>query len=70
MTQRAHIVGNVEYRQGDGPLLRVRRGLVDVRTTAQDATLSWREGETRNVAALPMAVYRKYLSEGAIRLDA
>ena len=38
--------------------------------TSNDATLSWTDGETRGSAAMPIADFRRYLSEGAIHLDA
>ena len=41
MAQQAQITGKVEYREGDGALLRIRKGPVEVSTTDLDATLSW-----------------------------
>ena len=41
MAQKAHIVGKVEYRSGDGPNVEIRPGPVDVTTAVNDATLSW-----------------------------
>ena len=68
MMQAGHIVGKVEYREGDGPTLEVRKGPVDVETTAIDATLSWTEGDDRGSAASPLADYNRYVNEGAIRV--
>lgn len=71
MARTAQITGKVEYREGDGPLLRIRKGPVEVTTTAQDATLSWQDdgGEVRASTAMPMADFQRYVAEGAIRLD-
>ena len=69
MMQSARIVGKVQFRQGDGPNIAIRPGPVDVETTATDATLSWAEGPARGAATIPMADYRRYLAEGAIRLQ-
>jgi len=69
-TQRAEIVGKVEYREGDGTALAIRRGPIEVRTTLTDATLSWADGETRGSTAIPLADYKRFVKEGAIRLAA
>ncbi|HVR52171.1 MAG TPA: hypothetical protein VMS38_20730 [Pseudorhodoferax sp.] len=72
MAQSAQITGKVEYREGDGPLMSIRPGPVEVSTTAQDATLSWQDegGEVRSSTAMPIADFQRYVAEGAIRLDA
>jgi hypothetical protein len=69
MTQTAHIVGKVEFREGDGPRLLIRRGLIDVETTEADATLSWVDGDTHGAAAMPLTDFKRYLAEGAIKLN-
>ncbi|KQP46226.1 hypothetical protein [Pseudorhodoferax sp. Leaf274] len=72
MAQSAQIVGNVEYRDGDGPSLVIRQGPVEVSTTPQDATLSWEEegGEVHSSTSMPIADFQRYVAEGAIRLAA
>lgn len=69
MSQNARIVGKVEVRQGDGATQVIRRGPVDVDTTAADATLSWTEGETHAAVAMPLTDFNRYLTQGAIELD-
>ena len=69
-TQSAHITGMVEYREGDGPMIAIRRGPVGVQITATDAVLSWTDGETRGAAAMPVNIFRNYVSLGAIKFDA
>lgn len=69
-TQPARIQGKVEYREGDGPNIAIRPGPVGVQVTAIDATLSWADGETRGSAAMPIADFRNYLAQGAIKLNA
>ncbi len=68
MTQRAQIKGMVEYREGDGPNIAIRPGLVEVQTSATDATLSWSDGDTRGSAAMPLTDYRLHLAQGRITL--
>lgn len=69
MTQHAHIVGEVFYREGDGPQIQIRPGPVEVELTDRDATLSWDEGESRGLTAMPLTEYKRFVAEGAIRLD-
>jgi hypothetical protein len=69
-TQPGHIRGTVEYREGDGPMIVIRRGPVGVQLTTTDAILSWTDGETRGSAAMPIGIFRNYVARGAIQLDA
>ncbi len=70
MAQQAQITGKVEYREGDGALLVIRQGPVEVTTTELDATLSWHDegGDVRSSTAMPIADFKRYVAEGAIRL--
>ena len=70
MEQAAHITGQVEYREGDGPNITIRPGAVTVETTVTDATLSWSDGETHGSAAMPLSDYSRCVAEGRITLDA
>ncbi len=70
MSKRAGvIVGDVKYSAGDGPELLIPRGPCDIEATSQDATISWREEEGSNVAALPIDTFTRYLTGGAITLE-
>ena len=64
-----HIVGKVEYREGDGPQILIRPGPVELVLTAADVTLSWTDGETRGTAAMPLTEFTRYRTEGAIVYD-
>lgn len=70
MAQAAHIVGKVEYREGDGANIVIRTGPVKVETTQLDATLSWAEGDTHGSAAMPVSDFRRHVAEGRILLIA
>lgn len=67
--RHGRVVGKVEYRQGDGPKSVIRPGPVEVSFTANDATLSWTDGETRGSAAMPLAEFKRYRDEGAVVVD-
>jgi hypothetical protein len=69
MTQQTgFIVGKVEFRPGDGALMRIPKGPVEIETTRLEATLSWVEGETHGAAAMPLADFKRYVTQGAIAL--
>ncbi len=69
MTQTARIVGTIEYREGDGPIMEIRKGPVEVAITELDVTLSWVEGDAHGSTAIPVADFERYLDEGKIELD-
>ena len=69
MTQQTgYIVGKVEFRPGDGALMRIPQGPVEIETTKLEATLSWVEGETHGAAAMPLTDFKRYVTRGAIEL--
>lgn len=68
MTQTATIVGKVEFRPGDGAMMRIPEGPVDIDMTRAEATLSWTDGDARGAAAIPLAEFKRYVSTGAIAM--
>ncbi|MGE0350116.1 hypothetical protein [Hydrogenophaga sp.] len=68
MADTAHIVGKVEYREGDGQSLIIRPGPVQVLKGEHDVTLSWTHDGVRGSTAIPLANFQRYVSEGKIRL--
>ena len=69
MTQTARIVGAIEYREGDGQAMEIRKGPVEVDITELDVTLSWVEGDVHGATAIPVADFQRYVDEGKIELD-
>lgn len=69
MSRNATIQGPVAYRLGEGPLLRVPRGEVELEIGRGDVTLSWSQGQTRRSAAMPSTEFARYVAEGAIVLE-
>jgi hypothetical protein len=67
MKRSAQVIGKVEFREGDGPLMVIRPGAVEVEVNAADVTISWVEGESRGVAAIPLADYQRYVTSGCIK---
>jgi len=68
MAQRAQIQGKVTYREGDGVLIVIRPGPVEVQATASDVTLSWTDGETHGSAAMPIGDFRTFVAKGLIEM--
>jgi hypothetical protein len=64
----AMVVGAVEYREGDGVLLEIRRGVVDVEITGSDAVLTWTDDDYRGAASIPFVDFTRYVNAGDIRL--
>lgn len=64
--QSAHIIGEVDFRQGEGPLRTIPRGIVQVETTPTDAVFTWQDEETHAVAAMPVANFCQYIADGVI----
>ena len=70
MSQHAMIRGEVCFRAGDGVLMPVPDGDVDIELADDSVTLSWLDGEgNAGSAAITRDEYERYLKEGKIRLD-
>ncbi len=70
MSQHAIIRGEVCFRAGDGVLMPVPDGDVDIEIADDSVTLSWMDGEgNTGSAAIPRDEYERYRDEGKIRLD-
>ena len=68
MAANAQVTGIVEYRAGDGPLITIPQGPVEVQMSIDSAVLSWGdEGEVQS-AAIPTADFERCVSEGLITL--
>jgi hypothetical protein len=69
MSQHALIRGDVCFRAGDGMLLEIPDGPVDIDMAADSATLSWIDDEgNAGSAAITIDEYKRYLRDGKIRL--
>jgi hypothetical protein len=66
MTQRAQVHGKVEYRAGDGPMMLVPPGEVEIDVGPGDVTMSWGSGEDRQSAAIPSSDFAGYLAAKTI----
>lgn len=70
MTQHAMIRGEVCFRAGDGVLMPVPDGAVDIEVADDSVTLHWHDGEgNTGVAAITRDEYERYVREGKIRAE-
>lgn len=69
MTQ-ARIRGEVCFRAGDGPMVPIPVGPVELEMAPDSVTFSWTEEDgTPNAAAIPRDEYERFLAEGKIRIS-
>jgi hypothetical protein len=69
MSQHALVRGQVEFRAGDGILLPVPDGDVEIEIADDSVTLSWQEGRAASTTAITRDEFERYVREGKIRLD-
>lgn len=71
MTQQATIRGEVCFRAGDGALIPIPPGPVEIELADDSATLHWTdEHNTVGTTAITLDEYERYLREGHIRIQA
>lgn len=69
--QLATIAGSVSYRPGDGALIEIPHGPVEVALAPDSATLSWEAGEgVAGLTAIPRTQFDDYVRKGDIKLTA
>lgn len=70
MTQQARVRGEVCFRVGDGVMLPIPDGPVEVDLTEESATLGWTEiNGSAGSTAITRDEYDRYVKEGKIRLS-
>lgn len=69
MSQQALIRGEVCFRAGDGVLLPIPDGPVDIELADDSVTLGWLEGHDASSAAITRDEFDRYVREGKIRLS-
>lgn len=67
MAANAKIVGRLEYRAGDGPVLMIPPGPVEIEMAEDSAVLSWGDQGNVQTTAIPIDDYQRYLREGVIK---
>lgn len=69
MSQQVIIRGEVSFRAGDGIMIPIPEGPVEMELADDSATLSWTDSNsTHESAAITRDEYERYVSEGKISL--
>ena len=69
MTQQATIRGEVSFRAGDGMLMPVPPGPVEIEIADDSVTLSWSDGGHPGASAITRDEYERHVREGRIRIS-
>lgn len=70
MSQFANVTGLVHYAAGDGPLLEIPKGQIEIDLAPDSATLSWEAADgVVGLAAIPRTTFEEYLQDGKIVLS-
>jgi len=64
--QNAHIQGVVEFRAGDGPMVRIPPGPVQIVLAEDSAVIHWEEQGNAMNAAIPLTDYQEHVEAGRI----
>jgi hypothetical protein len=71
MTQNAMIRGEVCFRAGDGVMMPIPDGPVDIEIADDSVTLGWQDGEGNSgSAAITRDEYARYVKDGKIKVTA
>lgn len=68
--QQAVIRGDVTFRAGDGVLMPIPPGPVEIEVADDSVTLGWGDDGTANSTAITRDEYERYVREGKIKVDA
>jgi hypothetical protein len=69
MSQQAIIRGEVSFRVGDGVMVPIPPGPVEIEVAQDSVTLSWTVNHTANSTAITRDEYERYLAAGNIRVE-
>ncbi len=68
MTHHAIIRGEVSFRAGDGPLMSIPQGPVDIEMADDSVTLGWTTPDgSAGSTAITRDEYERYVREGKLR---
>ena len=69
MSSNVMVIGEVSYREGDGPMMPIRRGLCEIDETALEVAIGWQDGNNRLSTVMPRDEFERLVSNGAIRRE-
>lgn len=68
MSHQALIHGDVCFRAGDGMLMPVPDGPVEIEIADDSVTIGWMDGDDTGSAAITRDEFERYVREGKIRV--
>ena len=68
MTQQALVRGEVQFRAGDGMMVPIPDGPVEIEMADDSVTLSWIDGGDPGATAITRDEFDRYVNEGKIKL--
>jgi hypothetical protein len=69
MSQQAIIRGEVCFRAGDGVMIPIPPGPVEIETGEDSVTLGWTDNGSPGSTAITRDEYDRYVREGKIRVE-
>lgn len=69
MIQRAIIRGEVCFRAGDGVLMPIPAGPIEIEVADDSVTIGWTENDSPGSTAITRDEYERYVREGKIRVE-
>lgn len=69
MSQQAIIRGEVSFRVGDGMMMPIPPGPVEIEVADDSVTLGWTRNGSVGSTAITRDEYERYVREGKIRVD-
>lgn len=68
MSQQAIIRGEVSFRAGDGVMMPIPPGPVEIEVADDSVTLGWTVNASAGSTAITRDEYERYVNEGKIRI--
>ncbi len=68
-TLQGRIVGEVEYREGEGMPLRIPPGPCEIELDDIDVTITWVEDGVHGATAIPRSDYDEHIASGTMVVD-
>ncbi len=69
MSQQAIIRGEVSFRVGDGVMMPIPQGPVEIEVADDSVTLGWLANGSAGSTAITRDEYERYVAEGKIRVS-
>ena len=69
MSSNVIVIGEVNYREGDGPMMPIRRGLCEIEETDLEVVFGWQDGNNRLSTVIPRDEFERLIKIGAIRRE-